>query len=84
MSDLQERSPQTVIVREDQMVFVIPSAEEGVDEIVYVDNDGDGTPSAEPINLAGAWVGLVDGDALLDAIDRIGHESPPSPIASID
>ena len=65
------------------MVFAIPSAEEGVDEIVYVD-DNAGNSSAEPANLAGAWVGLVDGDALLDAIERIGHESPPSPIISVD
>lgn len=66
------------------MVFVIPSDEEGLDEIVYVDDDNAGTSSAEPVNLAGAWAGLVDGDALLDAIDQIGHESPPSPLISIE
>lgn len=85
MGDLRERHSRTVTVREDQMVFAIPSSEEGVDEIVYIDGEIASMPSHEPVNLSGAWAGLVDGDDLFEAIERFGHETPPSlPISFID
>jgi hypothetical protein len=85
MSVMREIDPQTIIiVRTGQMVFAIPSEEEGVDEVIYVTDDT-GTSTAEPINLGGAWAGLIDGDAMLEALERMRHEVPPTPpITSID
>jgi hypothetical protein len=62
-------------IRSGQMVFDVPSVEEGIDEIVYTT----GIQSDEPttvINLGGAWLRLVDGDAMLEALDRLGSEAP--------
>lgn len=84
MSSMKETEPQTITVRTGQMVFAIPSDEEGVDEVVSVTDDND-TDATEPINLGGAWAGLVDADVMLDALERMGHEAPPTPpITSID
>lgn len=80
MHELKEWGRQMLTVRKDQMVFAIPSSEQGVDEIVYVDDESIDASSREPINLGGAWATLVeDGDALLEAIERDGRNSPPSP-----
>ena len=86
MRDLKERSPHTLTVRNDQIVFAVPSNEHGVDEIVYVDDEHVRASAHEPVNLGGAWAGLVeDGDALLEAIERAGRDSPPSPpVTAID
>lgn len=78
MSDVAQREVDTLKVRSNQMVFSIPSEEEGVDEIFYVDNADNDPLSYQPINLGGAWAGLVDGDALLESIERFGREAPPS------
>lgn len=84
MSSMKETEPQTITVRTGQMVFAIPSDEDGVDEVVSVTDDND-TDATEPINLGGAWAGLVDADTMLDALERMGHEAPPTPpILSID
>jgi hypothetical protein len=73
MNTIRESEPQRLIVREGQMVFDVPSREDGVEEIVYVTDNGTDDPAA-PINLGGAWAGLIDGDAMLEALDRMGHE----------
>ena len=71
-------------VRRGEMVFDIPSEQEGVDEIVSV-SDPHSPDAAAPINLGGAWRDLVDGEAMLEALDRMGRESAPSPpIIAID
>lgn len=85
MNEIGQRETQTLTVRTNQMVFTVPSDQEGVDEILYVDNEDINPSSSEPVNLGGAWAGLIDADALLEAIDRSGRETPPSlPITSLD
>ncbi len=79
MEELRDNRPLTLVVRDNRMVFVIPSQEEGVEEVVYVDGEQPGQNEGEPINLGGALANLVDGDAMLEALDRIGRESPPTP-----
>ncbi len=75
MSGARALGSRTLTVRTGQMVFDVPSAEEGVDEVVYVlDSQGEGSDGS--ISLGGAWRGLVDGDAMLDAM---GREAPPTP-----
>ena len=67
-------------VRRGEMVFDIPSEQ----EIVSV-SDPHSPDAAAPINLGGAWRDLVDGEAMLEALDRMGRESAPSPpIIAID
>ena len=84
MNTIRETDPQKLTVREGQMVFDIPSSEAGVEETFYV-TDNSNSDSAAPINLGGAWAGLLDGDVMLEALDRMGHESSPTPpILSID
>ncbi len=75
---MNETAPQTITVRTGQMIFAISSDEEGVNAVVSVTDDSD-TDATEPINLGGAWAGLVDADAMLDALERMGHEAPSSP-----
>ena len=85
MSELIDRQPQMLTVREGQMVFAVPSTQEGIDEIVYVMDENVNNDSGVPINLGGSLARLVDGDAMLEALDTIGRESFPSPpITSID
>lgn len=79
MSELKERHPRILVVRENQMVFSVPSQEEGIEEIVYVDDAEDNHNVDAPINLGGALANLVDGDAMLAALDAAGHESRPTP-----
>jgi hypothetical protein len=74
MNTIRGTEPQRLIVREGQMVFDIPSREDGVEQIVYVADYGTDDPAA-PINLGGAWACLIDGDAMLEALDRIESTS---------
>jgi hypothetical protein len=84
MSLIAETDPQRIAVRTGQMVFAIPSDEDSVDEIVYVTDDT-APYTDEPINLGGAWAGMIDADAMLTALDRMGREALPTPpITSID
>jgi len=78
MSEVAQREVDTLKVRSNQMVFSIPSEEDGVDEILYVDSATDTRFSKQPVNLGGAWAGLVDGDELLESIEKSGRETPPS------
>jgi hypothetical protein len=79
MEELRDSRQHTLVVRDNQMVFVIPSQVEGVEEVVYIDSEQPVQNEGEPINLGGALANLVDGDAMLEALDRIGRESPPTP-----
>ncbi len=78
MNEVAQREVDTLKVRSNQIVFSIPSEEEGVDEILYVDSADSSHLSDQPVNLGGAWAGLVDGDELLESIERSGRETPPS------
>ena len=79
MNTLRDNRSHTLVVRNNQIVFAIPSQEEGVEEVVCIDSEEPGQNAGEPINLGGALANLVDGDAMLEALDRIGRESPPTP-----
>jgi hypothetical protein len=71
-------------IRPDHMVFDVPSEEQGVDEVVYAIAQPTGESTAR-LNLGGAWRDLIDADAMLEALDRLGREAPPTPpITSID
>ncbi len=84
MSLISETEPQRIAVRTGQMVFAIPSDEDGVAEIVCVTDDSSTYP-AEPINLGGAWAGMLDADSMLAALDTMRRKAPPtSLITSID
>jgi len=85
MNDVTPREVEALTVRSNQMVFSIPSEEEGVDEVLYVDSVDNSPFAHQPVNLGGAWAGLVNGDELLEAIERSGRETPPSePITLVD
>lgn len=90
MSELRERQGDTLIVRENQMLYAVTADDDQGEEILYVMNEQQGDESdvsgynGERIKLAGVWSHL-DADAMLETLDRWGHESPPTPpITSID
>ncbi len=85
MNGVTPREVEALTVRSNQMVISIPSEKEGADEVLYVDSVDNSPFVHQPVNLGGAWAGLVNGDELLEAIERSGRETPPSePITSID
>ena len=89
MSTLREQQNNTLIVRENQMLYAIPADDLG-DEIMYVADEQQENGSAmagyegDRIKLAGVWSHL-DADDMLETLDRWGHESPPTPpLTTID
>ncbi len=90
MSTLREQQDNTLIVRENQMLYAIPIDNDQGEEILYVADEQQGNGSAtvgyegERIKLAGVWSHL-DADDMLETLDRWGHESSPTPpLTSID
>lgn len=72
------------IVCHDQPLLGVPLQEEGQEVVYYFAEEGQADaamPSSaaqEALRLAGAWHDL-DWDMIEQALDRIRHESPPSP-----
>lgn len=90
MSELRARQGDTLIVRENQMLYAIPVDDDPGAEILYVADEQRGDDPAavgaegERVKLAGAWRHL-DADHMLETLDRWGHESRPTPpMTSVD
>jgi hypothetical protein len=85
LAEPQERPRPELIVGARQMLFGVPRDENGHESIHYFveavdaapDVDDDGVRQA--LSVIGAWRDL-DWDAALDELDRIRHESRPTPI----
>lgn len=75
--------PTSMIVGPDQPLIGVIIREDGKDMVRYVADEDQleksGQSSVErALALAGAWSDL-DADEMLDALDRIRHESKPTP-----
>jgi hypothetical protein len=79
MNKAQSGGVGRLTVRAGEMVFDVPSVDEGVDEIVLATGTYYSEEPGTAIDLGGAWKHLVDGDAMLEALDRLGREAPPTP-----
>lgn len=80
--------PQSLVVRGDQGLGGIPVTEDGQDVVYSFIEDTLPTaiPSAtiqDALSLAGTWSDL-DWDEALEALDRIRHESVPTPPIDLD
>ena len=79
----------TITARPDQALVAIPGFEDGHAVVYYqldepVAGDGSDLPRIARVRaLAGVWSDL-DGDDMLDELDRIRHANPPSPAVSLD
>jgi hypothetical protein len=88
MRRLNAEHPASLVVEPDQPIVAIPLLENGREVIRYaVDDDADSTLPAstrlpesihDALSLAGAWSDR-DWDETIDALDRIRHDSPPTP-----
>ena len=76
--------PNSMIVRGDQPLIGVLVRKNGEDMVRYVadeeelERSSSQTSVDRALALAGAWSDL-DGDEMLDALDRIRHESKPTP-----
>jgi len=75
MSELHDRRINALTVKGNQILYALPTDN---DEVIYTTDERYGEIGQEPINLAGIWADL-DGDAMLEARDRMGREAPPTP-----
>jgi hypothetical protein len=84
---LHERrnSAPSLVARPDQSLIAIPEEENGEDVIRYfVDKEAaralvdERVAAGRPLSWIGAWCDL-DADEVEEALDRIRHESPPTP-----
>ncbi len=81
MSELQDRHEKGLRASSRQPLIVVPI---GDDDVRYFtsDEEADASMSQDAIqrtlDLAGAWSHL-DGEDMLDALDRMRHESQPTP-----
>jgi hypothetical protein len=86
MAELQPQQP-SFVVRRDQPLIGIPDQEDGQEVTRYFLDDeaahqAIGQASIQrALDLAGAWehLDLEEGPDMLDELDRIRHESKPSP-----
>lgn len=82
----RKRAPRELIVRADETVFMVPFEKDGVQYTRYFIDDGDSEEMddgsdaelEEMMSLFGAWSDL-DWDEMADELDRIRHESKPTP-----
>lgn len=74
----------SLVARRDQPLIAVPAERDGDEGVCYfVDDDAadralglDSSPAA--IKLAGIWSDL-DADEMLDALERMRRETPPTP-----
>ena len=84
MSELQPHEPQRLTVRADQPLIGVIRERNGQEVVDYFTDEGDAeavTPDEgvqAALSVFGAWSDL-DFDEMLDALDRIRHESEPTP-----
>jgi len=84
MSDIAALSGQRLIAHADQPLIAVPIVQDGEERICYFVDDA-GADAAlvhagtkRPIKLAGVWSDLNEEDVLA-SLDRIRHESTPTP-----
>jgi len=81
MSEVRDRHDKGLRASSRQPLIVVPI---GDDDVRYFtsDEDADAVMSQDAIqqalDLAGAW-GHLDGEDMLNALDRMRHESQPTP-----
>lgn len=85
MAELEPGHPQPILARGNQPLIGIPAREDG-QEIVQYFTDEQGVEASSTsaslqraLSLAGAWKDLGDWIDTLDKLDRIRHESKPTP-----
>jgi hypothetical protein len=90
MAKREAHQPKYLVARAKDPLIAIPAIEDG-EEVVYYFSDEEearrvfGNKKKESIrralSLAGAWeyMDREDGPDILDELDRMRHESPPSP-----
>lgn len=85
MNGLPPQSGRSIKVSKDQPLIGIPIREDGEEVIRYFTDeialDKASTPSSiqTALSLAGAWKDLDDWEEVLGELDRIRHESKPTP-----
>jgi hypothetical protein len=76
------------VVEHDQALIAIPIEENGREAVRYLVEEEPVSTTTLPntvqdaLSLAGAWSDL-DWDATVEALDRIRHESTPTPIIDV-
>lgn len=81
---IEQPTSMTVTVRSDQPLIGVLVRKNGEEMVHYVadeeelENSSGETSVERALALAGAWSHL-DADEMLDALDRIRHESKPTP-----
>ena len=84
MPELQPQRPRSITVRADQPLVGVIVQEDGTEMVRYTmgepasDRQARRQSIQRALNLAGAWSDL-DFDEMLDELDRIRHESQPTP-----
>ncbi|MBI3979299.1 MAG: hypothetical protein HY331_14040 [Chloroflexi bacterium] len=85
MAELEPGHGQPFLVRRDQPLIGIPLKENGEEVVEYFTDEAglDDVSTSDSIkralSLAGAWEDLGDWNDVLDELDRIRHESKPTP-----
>jgi hypothetical protein len=78
----EQKQKQSISVPRNHPLISIPFEENGQEMVRYFTDEEQGEREAkgtqEALDLAGAWSDL-DFDETLDALDRIRHESKPTP-----
>ncbi len=83
MSDQPEQGTHFV-ARQNQPLIAVPIEQDGREEVHYFVDEAAAdaalrqTAEQAPMKLAGVWSDL-DAEAMLDALDRLRHESKPTP-----
>lgn len=81
---MRSEQPKSLIVRPGQHLVAVPYEEDGAEVIRYfVEDESTEVPLSEEQvakirSLFGVWSDL-DGDEMLEALERIRHESKPTP-----
>jgi len=84
MAEPSHQHIQGLLVQSNQPLIGIPSEEKGREVVRYFKKGEDADRAVsdqdiqDAIDLAGAWSDL-DWDEMVDALDRIRHESKPTP-----
>jgi hypothetical protein len=86
---IQTQPHAAISVGYDQPLIGVPGHENGRDVVRYFASEADADAALsddavqDALNLAGAWSDL-DWDETIDALDRIRHESVPTPPIDLD
>jgi hypothetical protein len=89
MPERQHSAPDGFTARRDQPLIGIPDQSNGRELVHYFTDEADLEAALPPasvqraLDLLGAWQDIDSADAL-DELDRIRHESPPTPPIDLD